>query len=181
MNYKREYKKYLTASVLDTANNKIASSSFISAFAVYLGLSDLAIGIYAVLDTITNIVQIFAATFFGRFGQSKKVVLTNYAIYRIVSVCFAFIPFISDNITVRTIFFFIFASIYAVTGELGYVTFERFIEGIVTAVLPILSYTIFKESSNAIKITFGLAIVTYIILFVYFKSSDKKQELNNHK
>ena len=107
MNYKREYKKYLTASVLDTANNKIASSSFISAFAVYLGLSDLAIGIYAVLDTITNIIQIFAASFFGKFGQSKKVVLTNYTIYRISSVCFAFIPFISDNITVRTIFFFI--------------------------------------------------------------------------
>ena len=83
----------------------------------------MAIGIYAVLDTITNIVQIFAATFFGKFGQSKKVVLTNYTIYRISSVCFAFIPFISDNITVRTIFFFIFASIYAVTGELGYVTF----------------------------------------------------------
>lgn len=123
MNYKREYKKYLTASVLDTANNKIASTSFISAFAVYLGLSDLAIGIYAVLDTITNIVQIFAATFFGRFGQSKKVVLTNYTIYRIASVCFAFIPFISDDITIRTIFFFIFAPIYAVTGELGYVTF----------------------------------------------------------
>ena len=123
MNYKREYKKYLTASVLDTANNKIASTSFISAFAVYLGLSDLAIGIYAVLDTITNIVQIFAATFFGRFGQSKKVVLTNYTIYRIASVCFAFIPFISDDITIRTIFYFIFASIYAVTGELGYVTF----------------------------------------------------------
>lgn len=123
MNYKREYKKYLTASVLDTANNKIASTSFISAFAVYLGLSDLAIGIYAVLDTITNIVQVFAATFFGRFGQSKKVVLTNYTIYRIASVCFAFIPFISDDITIRTIFFFIFASIYAVTGELGYVTF----------------------------------------------------------
>lgn len=95
----------------------------------------MAIGIYAVLDTITNIVQIFAATFFGKFGQSKKVVLTNYTIYRISSICFAFIPFISDNITVRTIFFLIFASIYAVTGELGYVTFERFIEGIVTAIL----------------------------------------------
>ncbi len=39
MNYKKEYKKYLTASILDTANNKIASSTFITAFAVYLGLS----------------------------------------------------------------------------------------------------------------------------------------------
>lgn len=123
MNYKKEYKKYLTSSVLDNANNKIASTSFISAFAVYLGLSDLAIGIYAVLDTITNILQIFAAPLFSRIGQSKKVVLTNYSIYRLSSVCFAIIPFISRNVNIRTILFFIFASIYAITGEMGYITF----------------------------------------------------------
>ena len=106
MNYKKEYKKYLTSSILDTANNKIASSSLITAFAVYLGLSDLAIGIYAVLDTITNMLQIFAAPLFSKIGQSKIVVLSNYTIYRLASVGFAFIPFISDNITIRTIFFF---------------------------------------------------------------------------
>ena len=71
MNYKKEYKKYLTSSVLDTANNKITSHSFITAFAVYLGLSNFAIGIYAVLDTITNIIQIFAAPLFSKIGQSK--------------------------------------------------------------------------------------------------------------
>lgn len=123
MNYKKEYKKYLISSVLDNANNKIASTSFISAFAVYLGFSDFAIGIYAVLDTITNIIQIFAAPLFSRIGQSKKVVLSNYSIYRISSICFAVIPFISSDINVRTIFFFIFASIYAITGEMGYITF----------------------------------------------------------
>ena len=123
MNYKKEYKKYLTSSILDNANNKIASTSFISAFAVYLGLSDFAIGIYAVLDTITNILQILAAPLFSRIGQSKKVVLTNYSIYRIASVGFAIIPFVSNNICIRTILFFIFASIYAVTGEMGYITF----------------------------------------------------------
>ena len=80
MNYKKEYKKYLTSSVLDTANNKITSHSFITAFAVYLGLSNFAIGIYAVLDTITNIIQIFAAPLFSKIGQSKLVVLTNYTI-----------------------------------------------------------------------------------------------------
>ena len=95
MNYKKEYKKYLTSSILDTANNKIASSSLITAFAVYLGLSDLAIGIYAVLDTITNMLQIFAAPLFSKIGQSKIVVLSNYTIYRLASVGFAFIPFIS--------------------------------------------------------------------------------------
>lgn len=123
MNYKKEYKKYLASSILDTANNKIASTSFITAFAVYLGLSNFAIGIYAVLDTITNMVQIFAAPLFSRIGQSKYVVLTNYTIYRLSSICFAFIPFITKNIELRTILFFIFASTYAITGELGYITF----------------------------------------------------------
>ena len=63
--------------------------------------------------------------------------------------------------------------------QMAYVTFERFIKGIVTTILPILSYTIFKESSNAIKITFGLAVITYIILFLYFKSTDKKTKNEN--
>lgn len=123
MNYKKEYKKYLTSSVLDTANNRIASASFISAFAIYLGLSDLALGVYAVLDTMTNVIQVFAAPLFSKIGQSKKVVLTNYSIYRISSVCLAFIPFISKDINIRTIIFFILATIYAITGEMGYITF----------------------------------------------------------
>lgn len=121
--YKKEYKKYLISSVLDTANNKIASNSFITAFAVYLGLSNFAIGIYAVLDTMTNIIQIFAAPLFSKIGQSKAVVLANYTLYRLSSVCFAFIPFISSDISIRTILFFVFAIIYAITGELGYITF----------------------------------------------------------
>lgn len=123
MNYEKEYKKYLTSSILDTANNKIASNSFITAFAVYLGLSNFAIGIYAVLDTITNIIQVFAAPLFSKIGQSKFVVLTNYTIYRISSVCFAFIPFLTNDINIRTALFFAFASVYAITGELGYITF----------------------------------------------------------
>lgn len=123
MDYNKEYKKYLTSSILDTANNKIASNSFITAFAVYLGLSNFAIGIYAILDTITNVIQVFAAPLFSKIGQSKFVVLTNYTIYRLSSVCFAFIPFLTNNVNVRTFLFFIFATIYAVTGELGYITF----------------------------------------------------------
>ena len=123
MDYNREYKKYLTSAVLDTANNKIASNSFITAFAVYLGLSNFAIGIYEVLDTITNVLQIFAAPLFSKIGQSKLVVLTNYSIYRLSSICFAFIPFLTNDIGIRTFLFFIFATIYAVTGELGYITF----------------------------------------------------------
>ena len=123
MNYKKEYKKYLTSSILDTANNKITSNSFITAFAVYLGLSSFSIGNYVVLNTVTNIFQIFAAPLFSRIGQSKLVVLTNYTIYRLSSICFAFIPFLTDDIGTRTILFFLFASIYAITGKLGYITF----------------------------------------------------------
>ena len=58
-----------------------------------------------------------------KIGQSKLVVLTNYTIYRLSSICFAFIPFLTDDIGIRTFLFFIFASIYAITGELGYITF----------------------------------------------------------
>ncbi len=123
MEYKNEYKKYLVSSVLDTANNRIASASFISAFAMYLGLSDLALGIYAILDTMTNVIQIFAAPLFSKIGQSKRIVLANYSIYRISSISMAFIPFLSNDIGIRTILFFILATIYAITGEMGYITF----------------------------------------------------------
>jgi len=59
--------------------------------------------------------------------------------------------------------------------QTSYVTFERFIEGIVTMILPILSYTVFKESDNAIKLTFILAIALYVILFMYYKFLNKRR------
>ncbi len=86
-------------------------------------MSNFAIGIYAVLDVMTNVIQVFAAPLFSRIGQSKNVVLVNYTIYRLSSVCFALIPFISNDINIRTFWFFVFASVYAITGELGYITF----------------------------------------------------------
>ena len=60
----------------------------------------------------------------------------------------------------------------------SYVTFERFIEGIVTATLPIISYTVFPENSNSIKITFLLAIIGYFVLLIYIKF--RKQYLENN-
>lgn len=123
MDYKKEYRKYLTSAILDNANNKIASTTLMTAFAVYLGLSDFWIGLYVVLDTITNVIQIFAAPIFSKIGQSKKVVLINYSIYRIASVSFVFIPFLSQDTNIRTVLFFIPTIIYAITGELGYITF----------------------------------------------------------
>ena len=180
MNYKKEYNKYLVSSVLDTANNRIASSSFIAAFAVYLGLSDLAIGIYALLDTMTNIIQVFAAPLFYKIGQSKKVVLTNYSLYRISSVSMAFIPFISHDIGIRTILFFILATIYAVTGEIGYITFVNWRMTLIkkedrtkfTAKRNILKNTVVLAFSLCMGIvldrftTSGYELLGFIILFI---------------
>ena len=118
MNYKREYNKYLTSSVLDTANNKIASTAFISAFAIYLGLSDFALGIYAILDTIANVIQIFAAPLYSKIGQSKKIVLSIYSVYRISYFSLVFIPFISSNMGLVTALFFVLATIGSLAGKL---------------------------------------------------------------
>lgn len=168
MNYKKEYKKYLTSSVLDTANNRIASASFISAFAIYLGLSDLALGIYAVLDTMTNVIQVFAAPLFYKIGQSKKVVLTNYSIYRISSVSMAFIPFLSSDVNIRTILFFILATIYAITGEMGYITFVNWRMTLIKKE----DRTTFAAKRNFLKNTMVLAfsLIMGVILDSFTKS-----------
>lgn len=168
MNYKKEYKKYLTSSVLDTANNRIASASFISAFAIYLGLSDLALGIYAVLDTMTNVIQVFAAPLFYKIGQSKKVVLTNYSIYRISSVSMAFIPFLSSDVNIRTILFFILATIYAITGEMGYITFVNWRMTLIKKE----DRTTFAAKRNFLKNTVVLAfsLIMGVILDSFTKS-----------
>lgn len=51
--------------------------------------------------------------------------------------------------------------------QTSYVTFERFVEGIVTAIIPILSYTVFKENENIISTTFLIAIIVYVVFIVY--------------
>ena len=105
MNYKSNYRKCLTAVTLDNAANKIMSSTFIVGYAMYLGLSDRIIGLYVALKSIMCLVQIFSATIFSKIGQSKKVTLTIYSLYRFFAVVPIFIPFISHDITTRTILF----------------------------------------------------------------------------
>jgi Na+/melibiose symporter-like transporter len=162
MNYKKEYRKYLTSAILDNANNKIASASFMVAFAVFLGLNNFWIGIYVVLDTMTNVIQVLAAPLFSKIGQSKKVVLINYALYRLSSVAFAFIPFISSDTSIRTIWFFVFAGIYAIAGELGYITFVNWR----MSLLKKKDRTKFSATKNVFKNTIVVAfsLVMGIIL-----------------
>ena len=96
------------------------------------------------------------------------VVLSNYTIYRLASVGFAFIPFISDNITVRTIFVFIFASIYAVTGEMGYITFVNWRMTLVKKE----DRTKFASSKNMIKNTVVMAFSLFMgVILDKFKAN----------
>lgn len=169
--YKKEYKKYLTASIFDSASNQIASSAFLTAFAVYLGLSNFAIGIYAVLNIITNIFQIFAAPLFYKIGQSKKVVVTNYSIYRLSSICFAMIPFVATGIGARTALFFVFASIYALTGEMGYVTFVNWRMSLVNAEDRTKFSSTKNIFSNTVIVAFSLVIG---VILDYFSANGKE-------
>jgi len=89
------YKKYITAATLDNAANKIMSSTFIVGYAIFLGLSDRIIGLYVALKSIMCLVQIFSASIFSRIGQSKKVTLTLYSLYRLFGAMPILIPFIA--------------------------------------------------------------------------------------
>ena len=57
--------------------------------------------------------------------------------------------------------------------QTSYVAFERFIEGVATMLIPLLSYTILQETENAIRITFLISIMSYAILFMYYKFRKK--------
>ena len=147
---------------------------------------------YSLLNIIINLSEAVSSKFWSRKANSrnwKKVILPMCMIF-----IFAFSSlFIASNETL----IYILPIIYLLLGmgngayeifdnvaiyeaskdklQTSYVTFERFIEGILTAILPILSYTVLSENDNVIKITFGLAILSYITLGIYFVS--KKNEV----
>src|SRR5699024_8189327 len=135
----------------------------------YLNISYL---YYGILNIIINLSSAMFSNFWkyrAKNREWKKVILPMC----IVSIIAFGILLYFDNLTliyllpIAYILIGIYDSAYDIYDNIAiyesakenyqtsYVTFERFIEGIVTAILPILSYTIFKESSNAIKITFG--------------------------
>ena len=120
MNYKSNYKKYLTAAILDNTANKIMSSTFIVGYAIYLGLSDRIIGLYIASKSIMCLVQILSGVIFSKIGQSKKVTLTIYSLYRFFGAFPIFIPFVSQDIAIRTILFIISILFYEIIGQIGY-------------------------------------------------------------
>lgn len=140
---------------------------------------------YSLLNIIINLSEAISSKFWAKKANNrnwKKIILSMCMIF-----IFAFSSlFIASNEVLK----YILPLIYILLGigngayeifdnvaiyesskdklQTSYVTFERFIEGIVTAILPILSYTILSENNNAIKVTFVLAILAYLILGIYF-------------
>ena len=57
--------------------------------------------------------------------------------------------------------------------QTSYITFERFIEGIIVSILPILSLALPKDNIEGIKITFIISIIAFIILTMYLVRKNK--------
>ncbi|MNI76887.1 hypothetical protein D3C73_1331440 [compost metagenome] len=63
--------------------------------------------------------------------------------------------------------------------ETSYVTFERFIEGIVTALLPIISSNLLKGNNNSIiKSTFLIASISFFVILIYLLKRYNKRQYN---
>ena len=149
---------------------------------------------YSILNIIVNLSEALSSRFWAKKAENRKwekVIIPMCLIFAFVfsslfilenSILIYLLPLIYTLIGVGNGAYEIFdnVAIYEASKEklqTSYVTFERFIEGIVTAILPILSYTILSESDNIIKITFGLAIIGYMILGFYFIIKNHDNEL----
>lgn len=150
---------------------------------------------YSILNILVNFSEALFSRFWATKSQNRKcnnVLAPMSIIYILVFM----LLFILDN----NILLFSLLIIYILLGlgnsayemfdhiaihehskedyKTSYVTFERFIEEIVTATLPILSYLVFPENSNSIKITFLLAVITYLFLFIYIQVKNQYLKSN---
>lgn len=148
---------------------------------------------YSILNIVLNLSEGFSSKFWGNKSKDrkwKKIILPMCIIF-IIS--FGLLLFFNNNYLIYLIpFVYILLGIGNSSYEMydhiaiyesskdgfqtSYVTFERFIEGIVTMILPLLTYLIFKKCNNGIKVTFLLAIIAYAILFVYNFSKNKRND-----
>ena len=130
---------------------------------------------YSILNILLNLSDAIFSKFWGNRSKKrnwKKVILPMCAIF---SIAFMILTFFNSKQLI-----YLLPLVYILLGignssyemydhiaiyesskdkmQTSYVTFERFIEGIVTMILPVLSYTVLSENNNVIKITFALSI-----------------------
>ena len=139
---------------------------------------------YSILNIVINLSDAIFSKFWAKRAENRewKKVLIPIGILYIIS--FIMLLVIKENYLI-----YILPLIYVLMGcansaydiydnvaiyesskenyQTSYVTFERFIEGIVTALIPLLSYTVFKENGDIISTTFLVAILVYIVFIVY--------------
>ena len=139
---------------------------------------------YSILNIVINLSDAIFSKFWAKRAENRewKKVLIPIGILYIIS--FIMLLVIKENYLI-----YILPLIYVLMGcansaydiydnvaiyesskenyQTSYVTFERFIEGIVTAIIPLLSYTVFKENGDIISTTFLVAILVYIVFIVY--------------
>ena len=141
---------------------------------------------YSILNVLLNLSDALSSKFWGNRAKERKWEKILLPMSGIFIIAFVILVVFNNNYLI-----YLLPVVYILLGfgnasyemydhiaiyenskdklQTSYVTFERFIEGIVTMLLPILSYTIFSENDNIIKITFVLSIVTYLFLFLYIK------------
>lgn len=145
---------------------------------------------YSILNILISLAEAFSSKFWA--SQSKNRDWTKVILPMCVLFILAFTVLLSfDN----SILIYVLPLIYILIGfgngaydmydhiaiyesakdnyQTSYVTFEKFIEGAATMLIPLLSYTILQETVNAIRITFLISIISYAILFMYYKFRKK--------
>lgn len=118
--YKSNLNKFITSSVIDNLANVIISSSFIVAYALYLGMEDWMVGLLVNLSQISAIAQFFTTILIQKIGENKKSVITMYSLYRIFGYAPIVIPFLVRDTSIRAIIFIIFMGLSHVFGALAY-------------------------------------------------------------
>lgn len=79
---------------LNTVFATVIGGAFLVGFALELGATKTQIGLLAALPPLLNLVQILGSYFVTKVGSSKRVCVISAALYRLVWLCIALMPFV---------------------------------------------------------------------------------------
>jgi len=118
--YKSNYRKLFGAVTFDHIANQLSSSALIVAYALYLGMSELFIGLFLSLRIIFMVVAVFSSPLFSKIGQSKSAVITMAFLYRASAYAVILIPFITGDVLIRAIIFCVLMSLSSIFAHFNY-------------------------------------------------------------
>lgn|GEM_PF-3361772 len=118
--YRLNYRRLFASNGLDNAANSLTSSALIVGYALFIGLDESIIGVFIAMRLAFASFQIFSPYIFSRTGQSKKVVLAWYSIFRLCNYLIIFIPFITGDPTVRLVLFLVLISLGSILAQMLY-------------------------------------------------------------